>query len=248
MSQYGALGKALKGANAAAILRSYYGAARLTRLPPERLPATIKVALEPVRPSLAVGGPGRFRLTDANGGKVVAVAATGAWQVRTGPGGKLRVVPPPGQDKAPVLEPLGYEPHHPAPGSPVVVRIRLSAPAMVGARVDGPGGPTPAAPGPHLMEAGEWPLTLTPPASPGHHVVSIVADAGGDRVATAPLTIAVAGAGGDGRTADGAGGGGPRAAGAGSVVAPGLVALALWAWVSLTGSRRVLRARRAAAA
>ncbi|MDP9072214.1 MAG: hypothetical protein M3N68_13225, partial [Actinomycetota bacterium] len=236
MSQYGALAKAQRGAKAAAILASYYPGARVAHLPPERLPATIKVALEPVRSSMVVTGPGRFRLLDGSG-RAMAVAATGAWRIGTAPHGKIRVTPPPGQDAAPVLEPIGYEPQSPAPGSPVTVRLRLSAPAMVGARVDGPAGPAPVASGSQFMEAGEWPLALPPLARPGRHVVSIVADAGADRVTTVPFTIAVSEGSDQGSTSampDPT----RRSASSPPVRGLGLVALGLWVSVVLAGRRR----------
>ena len=234
MSQYGALDKARRGAKAGAILSSYYPGARLAHLPPEQLPATIRVALEPVRPTMVLSGPGRFRLLDG-AGRAVAVAASGEWRIGPGPQGRLRVTPPADQHSAPVVEPVALDPASPSPGQAVTMRVRLSAPAVVHLSVQGPAGPVPIG-GPQLLEAGEWPLAAGPLPESGRHVVSIVADAGADRVASVPVTVSVEGAvsGGSltlaGHGSDGSG------------LSPsagwsGLVAFVLWAAAAALGPR-----------
>jgi stage II sporulation protein D len=104
MSQFGALGKALRGMRAPAILAAYYGGLRPTDLPPHKLPARVRVALDPGRPAVVVRGQGPFRVLDRRG-RVVAESATGAWQIVPGARGGVRVVPPPGQGPKPAAPP-----------------------------------------------------------------------------------------------------------------------------------------------
>jgi len=203
MSQYGALAKAQRGSGAASILSSYYGGAKPARLPADRMPATIRVALDTGRSAVTVSGPGRFRLLDETG-RALAVVATGDWKVLPGPAGKLRIVPPAGQEAAPGIEVLGVEisssepapPEPPAPSAPPgpdtsrLFRFRLSAPALVHVSVQSPSGET-AAPAPaQLFEAGESVVPLPVPAHPGPHVVSLSAYSGLYRVASAPIDSA----------------------------------------------------------
>ncbi len=188
MSQYGALAKAQRGASASSILASYYSGARPSRLAPDGVPASIRVALDTGRSSVTVTGPGRFRLLD-EAGRALAVVATGDWRVLPGPNGKLRVVPPPGQDAPPVLEALGPETSPPVPDAPPLLRLRLSAPALVQVSVEGPTGAVAAPTPPQLVEAGESAFALPPLPPPGPHAVSLVAVAGLHRVATTPVDV-----------------------------------------------------------
>jgi stage II sporulation protein D (peptidoglycan lytic transglycosylase) len=100
MSQFGALGKALRGMKAPAILAAYYGGLRPIALPPDKLPARVRVALDPGRPSVAVGGPGPFRVLDRRGA-VVATVASGTWRAVPGARNGVRLLPPPGQGPKP---------------------------------------------------------------------------------------------------------------------------------------------------
>ena len=192
MDQHGALAKALRGAKASAILASYYGGAKPTRLTPPRIPQTIRVSLEPVRSTTGISGPGRFRVLDG-AGNPLAVVATGNWRVHPGPQGKVRVVPPPGQDAPPAVEALGHEPS-PPPASGQTLRFRLSTPALVHLVVSGPDGAPATVTTPQLVEAGESALPVPPLTLPGPHVVSVVADAGANRVMKAPVDISTGGA------------------------------------------------------
>lgn len=193
MDQHGALTKALRGAKASSILASYYGGAKPTRLTPPRIPEAIRVSLEPVRSNATITGPGRFRVLDG-AGNLLAVVATGSWRVLPGPQGRVRVVPPAGQEAPPAVEALGHEPLSAPPDGQRLLRFRLSAPALVHLAVTGPGGTPAAATPPQLMEAGESALPVPPLALPGPHVVAVVADAGGNRVTKAPVEIAPPGA------------------------------------------------------
>ena len=204
MSQYGALAKAQRGAGAASILSSFYGGAKLGRLPADRMPATIRVALDTGRSAVTISGPGRFRLLD-EAGRALAVVATGDWRVLPGPDGKLRVVPPAGQDAALGIEALGIEvprvevavpePTPPAPDGSRLVRFRLSAPALVHVSVQSPNGET-AAPTPSkLFEAGESVVAAPVPAQPGPHAVSLNAYSGVYRIASTAISTALPPAG-----------------------------------------------------
>ncbi len=197
MSQYGALAKAQGGAGAGSILSSYYGGARPGRLPAGRMPATIRVALDTGRSAVTVSGPGRFRVLD-EAGRTLAVVATGDWKVLPGPEGKLRVVPPPGQEAAPGIEALGIEvlgpepapPASPEPDNAKLIRFRLSAPALVQVNVKSPTGQTAAPAPPTLVEAGESTVALPTPAHAGPHAVSLIAYSGLYRVTSIPIDTA----------------------------------------------------------
>lgn len=203
MSQYGALAKAQGGAGAASILSSYYGL-KPGRLSADRMPATIRVALDTGRSAVTVSGPGRFRLLD-EAGRALAVVATGDWKVLPGPGGKLRVVPPAGQDAALGIEALGVEvppievalpePTPPAPDGSRLVRFRLSAPALVNVSVQSPNGETTAPTPPKLFEAGESVVAAPVPAQPGPHAVSLNAYSGVYRIASTAISTALPPAG-----------------------------------------------------
>ena len=80
MSQYGALGKALRGWSGAQILASYYGPARPVRLAPAQEPATISVALADGVGRVRVSADGPYRVVDASG-RVVVSSAGGSWDV-----------------------------------------------------------------------------------------------------------------------------------------------------------------------
>lgn len=190
MSQYGALAKAERGARASSILASYYGGARPSRLPANRTPATIRVALDTGRSAVSVAGPGRFRILD-EAGRSLAVVATGEWRVLPGPQGKLRVLPPAGQEAPPAIEALGTVSAELLSGGPALLHIRLSAPALVHVSVDVAGGAeTPPTP-PQLLEAGEAAVPLPPLPQPGPKAVSLVAVSGVHRVSTAPVDVSV---------------------------------------------------------
>ncbi|HET6809831.1 MAG TPA: SpoIID/LytB domain-containing protein [Acidimicrobiales bacterium] len=86
MSQYGALGKALRGWNGAQILASYYGPARPVGLAPGQEPATIGVALADGVGRVRVSASGPYRVLDGSG-RVLATVAGGSWDVRPGGSG-----------------------------------------------------------------------------------------------------------------------------------------------------------------
>jgi stage II sporulation protein D len=191
MSQYGALGKALRGMRAPDILAAYYAGIRPTQLAPQQLPPSIRVALALDRQAVQVRSTGPFRVVD-EAGTPLAVLAGGTWDVRPGAGGTVRVVPPEGFDSPVGVEAVAVEA---APASPPVVRFRVSVPARVQVTVSGPGVP-PVASEPRVVAAGEVEQVLPAVVPPGEYEVLVHADAGGGRVASAPTTFRV-GAGGE---------------------------------------------------
>lgn len=94
LSQFGALGKALEGWDAAQILASYYGPARPVPLPAGEEPASIGVTLVAGAPEVTVGATGPVRVVGPSG-RVVATGGAGSWQVTPGPGG-VELEPEPG--------------------------------------------------------------------------------------------------------------------------------------------------------
>lgn len=191
MSQYGAYGKALRGMKADAILAAYYGGLRPTALGPDRLPPTVRVALDAGRPEALVSASGPFRVLDGKGA-VVAAVASGAWRVVPRGRGGLRLLPPPGQVGVPRVEVLGIDPPAPAGGQAVVVRFRVRVPANVSVAAQPPGGAETEVLAPSPVATEEVSVTLPAPGGPGPYLVWITADAGSGRVATLPLAPQVA--------------------------------------------------------
>jgi stage II sporulation protein D len=189
MSQYGALGKALRGMRAEDILASYYGGLRPVTVPPPALPATIKVAVDLGRPSATVLGSGAFRVLDHTGAPL-AVLAGGAWEVVPAGKGKLRVVPPPDQDAIPAVRPHATQPVR--PGAAPVLSFDVSTPSSVQVAMAGPhgAGPTVVA-ADRLVGAGIVTQPLPSLDVAGRYAFTITADAGGGRRATATVEIDV---------------------------------------------------------
>ena len=183
MGQWGAYGKARRGLSADAILASYYGGIR-PQPSPGGTPATLRVELGDVAapvvravPTGAAPAPGAFRVV-ADGAPLAAVA-TGAWKVTPGPrGGTLRVVPPPDQAGALVLEQVVAGRTGPDASTPIAVAFRTNQAALV-AVAGGP--PQPLAGGSHRVEV---------PGGAEARAVVLVADAGSGRTATVTVEVA----------------------------------------------------------
>ena len=188
MSQFGALGKASRGMRAPAILASYYGGLQPTTLPPDRLPATIRVALATGQRGVTAAATARFRVLDGSGAPV-AVAASGAWRVLPAPRGKVRVVPPADQAGAPPVEAVTVEP--PGLVGAGEARFRLAAAALVRLRIEGSGLAEPVVTAPALVEPGDAVVGLPPLPGPGRYAVAVLADAGAGRVTTVTVPLRV---------------------------------------------------------
>jgi SpoIID/LytB domain protein len=190
MSQYGALGKALRGMRAPDILAAYYAGLRPVATTPGQLPATIRVGLDDGRSVVAVTGNGRFRVLDGSG-RPVAFATSGTWQVVPGPSpGTVRVLGPPDQVVPPGLAVAGVEPANPVSGAPLRLRYHLVVPSAIRLGVRGPGmQPTQIDAG--VVDQGDSVAELPAAGAPGDYEVSVQADAGGGRVATVPVVLSV---------------------------------------------------------
>jgi stage II sporulation protein D len=144
-------------------------------------------------PSVAVvSASGPFRVLDARGNVVVPVA-TGSWKlVPSGRG--LQLLPPRDQAGAAGVSVLGVEPADPLPGQPVTVRFRSNLPGVVSAAAQPPGGPaTPLlAPQYQFTANSEYRLTVPPATRPGRYAVTLTADSGPGRIATATASPMVA--------------------------------------------------------
>lgn len=95
MSQYGALGKALRGMGADDILAAYYGGIRPVAVDPARLPSMIRVAVALDTPVVRMrSANGRFRVRGADGASIAELVG-GEWTA-TPEGDGLRVTGPAG--------------------------------------------------------------------------------------------------------------------------------------------------------
>ena len=168
MSQFGALGKALRGWKAPDILAAYYAGLRPAQLQPQQLPATIRVEVAAGRGDTAVTSGAPFRVV-AGDGTTIAHRAHGTWRVAPAGGGAVRVVPPAGNDAPLALEVLAVDRDG--------VRIRTNLPTDVQVTVGGQ--PMPS----RVLDAGEHTLEL-PPLAPGTTAPVVVsANAGAGRTA-----------------------------------------------------------------
>jgi SpoIID/LytB domain protein len=190
MSQYGALGKALRGMKAPDILAGYYGGLRPVAVPPEQLPTTIRVALDEGRASASVSGGNRFRVLDG-AGNVIALAARGTWQVLPAGTKGVRVVPPADQVGGPGVDQVRLERAVARLGEPGRLHVRLAAPAALQLVVQLPATP-PAVTELGVRDPGMLVLDVPPATEPGTGQVTVRADAGGGRTTVVPLAFEVA--------------------------------------------------------
>ncbi|MEY2477122.1 MAG: stage sporulation protein [Actinomycetota bacterium] len=189
MSQYGALGKALRGMKAPEILASYYAGLKPVTMAAGQLPASIRVMLDPGRASAVVGSGGRFRVVDG-AGNVIALAGRGDWQVVPAGAGKVRVVPPADQAGPPGVTSARLEQSSPQLGQATRLLFGLSSPATVQVAVQLPGQP-PTTVDLGLRDPGEQAVDVPAALTPGAGQVVINADAGGGRTAVVPVGFAV---------------------------------------------------------
>jgi hypothetical protein len=189
MSQYGALGKAIRGMRAPDILAAYFAGLRPEPAPPDELPARVKVLLADSLDSVTVTG--RFRVVDSSGQSVVTVA-DGPWTIVAGPHGTVRVLPPAAYAAAFAVDAVGLDAGTLVPGARVAIRYRLKIPALVSVTMSPPAGPSVVLP-PVVAEAGVGRSPLPTLQQPGRYHVRVAAVAGAGRVAVAPLAFTVAG-------------------------------------------------------
>jgi stage II sporulation protein D len=194
LSQYGALGKALRGLKAPDILAAYYAGLKPVSVPAELLPREVGVAVALEQPQAVIADTGApFRIVDA-AGAVVAHHATGAWSARPAPGGRVSLVPPADQGSAPTAALLGLEPAEPRRAQRVTLRLSLAGPgAVTRLTLVGPDGVADELDPPTLRTAGPLAVDLAPSSTPavGEYRLDIERDAGGGRVATTSLAVGI---------------------------------------------------------
>jgi stage II sporulation protein D len=195
LSQYGALGKALRGLKAPDILAAYYAGLKPVALAPDRLPQVVRVAVALDRSEATVtDASGRFRIVDG-AGTVIAASASGGWSALPGPQGKVRLVPPVDQAGRPAASLAAVDPPAPRPATPLTATLQLDGPAAVTRlTLTTPDGATreldPARlrlPGPVTVRLGSQTT-----AAPGAYRIDVEQDAGAGRTTATPLTIDVA--------------------------------------------------------
>ena len=98
MSQWGAYGKALRGMKAGGILAAYYGGVQPTKVPPDKLPARVRVAVENGKPSPPPAAkPGAAAETRPAGAGGKPAAKSGPQKAAGGKAVRPNVVPAAGR-------------------------------------------------------------------------------------------------------------------------------------------------------
>jgi stage II sporulation protein D len=193
LSQYGALGKAIRGMKFTDILAAYYAGLKPTALPADRLPDSIKVAVafDRADASLATTPTGRFRIVDGSG-RVVAHAATGTWRATPAPDGRIKLTPPPEQAGVATATIAAVRPERPVAGKPLAVTLALDGPGAL-TKIDlvRPDGTTQAVDPPKLRSSGPVQLRIGSAAQAGTYEVTVERDAGNGRVETVKLPVEV---------------------------------------------------------
>lgn len=196
LSQYGALGKSLRGLKAPDILAAYYAGLRPVAVPNDRYPQRVRVALALDRSDATVtnatgSDAGQFRIVDADG-RVIAHRASGAWSARPAPDGRVRLVPP-GDQAVPATASLAStEPATPRPGKPITARLSLDGPsAITRLTLVRPDGTATELDGPKLRTPGPVAVRLSAAATPapGAYRIDVERDAGGGRVVTTGVPL-----------------------------------------------------------
>ena len=210
LSQYGALGKAIRGMKAPDILAAYYGGIRPTTLAADRLPPKLKIRLATDKLEQSITGTtGRFRILDG-AGRVLAHSATGTWKATAAPDGRIQLVPPADQQGPPTAAIASLDPPQPLAGKPVNDSVQLDGPgALTTIELTRPDGTTQTVDAQRLRHPGPVLVRLTGGAQAGTYRLEVDQDAGTGRRATTVLDVDVAPAAGaanrEGRTDDGPG-------------------------------------------
>jgi SpoIID/LytB domain protein len=180
MSQWGAHGLAIEGAEAADILAHYYRGAELGEVPSQR---PLDVGLDWGRRH--VEATGAFRLVDASG-RALVKSAVGTWGLSWDAPGVASISAPAGLERPLALTVL-QAPDRVGPGELARIQVALTRPAQIRA-VGGGRSSEPA-----IGAAGKDRVAWRAPAAPGRYRIELRADAGGGRRAREVVTIAVVG-------------------------------------------------------
>lgn len=193
LSQYGSLGKALRGMKAPDILAAYYGGLKPTTLPAERIPPKLRIGLASDRNEATVANlTGRFRILDGSG-RVLAHSASGSWRATAAADGRIQLIPPPDQEGLPAASIASIDPPQPVAGKPINVSVHLDGPgALTSIDLTRPDGTTQAVDPQRLRHPGPVLVRLTSGAKAGTYRLALERDAGNGRVATTTLDIGVA--------------------------------------------------------
>jgi stage II sporulation protein D len=180
MSQWGAHGLALQGADYADILGHYYSGVTLGSFP---TPPKIEVGLQAAADEVAVTGA--FRLVDGRG-RVLVKRALGTWTFDWAGGGAVAVHPPRGFG-LPLDVGIVRAPRDAEVGERVRITIALSRPARVQTLTRGAAQPS----SPELEAAGRREVEWRAPSSPGVYAVRVRASTGGKTRRSEPVKIEV---------------------------------------------------------
>ncbi|HVF32638.1 MAG TPA: SpoIID/LytB domain-containing protein [Acidimicrobiales bacterium] len=204
LSQYGALGKALRGMKAPDILAAYYAGIRPTTLPADRIPPQLKISVATDKPEQTItNATGRFRVVDGSG-RVLAHSASGTWKASPAPDGRIQLTPPTEQQGLPAASIATLDPPQPVAGRPVNVSVSLDGPgALTAIGLTRPDGTIQVVDEQRLRHPGPVLVRLTTSAQPGTYHLDLERDAGNGRVHTTTLTVEVAGTDGSTTTEPG---------------------------------------------
>jgi stage II sporulation protein D len=191
LSQYGALGKALRGMKAPDILAAYYAGLKPTTVAPERLPQQLRIALALEQREVTVSSTGAFRVVAADG-RVLAHRATGAWTLKAAPGSTaVAVVPPPDQAGPATATLAATKPTHPKADHPLQLTVDLDGPpALTTITLTDPDGTQQVVDPAKLRLPGPVQVRLGAVAA-GTYRLDLERDAGNGRVTTSSVTVEV---------------------------------------------------------
>lgn len=183
MSQWGAHGLALRGANYVDILRHYYTGVEVGRVPD---PGRLEVGLDWAEPSVTVSG--EFSVVDGRG-KTLVKEALGTWDFDHAGAGAVTIDPPRGYG-LPLQVGLVKAPRRVEVGEPAYLTVALSRPAKVRTLTSASSGYED--PGARVAAAGRRRIVWLAPLEPGTFDIQVEATAGGTRSRTEPVRIRVA--------------------------------------------------------
>ena len=183
MSQWGAHGLALRGANYVDILTHYYTGVEVGQVPD---PGPLEVGLDWAESSVTVSG--EFSIVDGRG-KTLVKDALGTWDFDHAGTGAVSIDPPQGYG-LPLQVGLVGAPEQVEVGEPAYLTVALSRPAKVRTMTSASTGYDD--PGARVAAAGRRRIVWLAPLEPGVFDIRVEATAGGTRSRTEPVRIKVA--------------------------------------------------------
>ena len=183
MSQWGAHGLALRGANYVDILTHYYTDVEVGRVTD---PGPLEVGLDWAENAVTVSG--EFSIVDGRG-KTLVKDALGTWDFDHAGAGAVSIDPPQGYG-LPLQVGLVGAPQQVEVGEPAYLTVALSRPAKVRTMTSASTGYDD--PGARVAAAGRRRIVWLAPLEPGVFDIRVEATAGGTRSRTEPVRIKVA--------------------------------------------------------